>query len=540
MTEPAAEQPHRQPAFLESIIQYVPAGIAAFSVPDFRVLEANRFYQQFLDEPFRSGARPLVGCTLDEFTPQAEEAGVLALFRQVAASGQPLTLSEFEYHGFARGTTYWTWNLAPQHDATGRVRALIVLVVETTDVVLASRQLALALAESQERARALDAVIDQMVDGVVITDEQGKLVMINPAGNALLGRTAPLAPDAPYPPLPPMYTPDGQPYPPDELPLVRAGRGQVVIGAELVVQRPDRTPYILNVNAAPLRRADGQLSGALAVLRDVSEWKEAERLKNEFLSVVSHELRTPLSAILGYSDILLRGLHGPLTERQVRTQQGVRNNAQRLLQLIDDLLDVSKLQAGSITLACEALDLQAAVAQALDAHTRLTAAMSIGVANAVPAGLPAIAADPARFQQILAQLLSNALKFTAPGGRITISAQLSPQPGDAPPDATLLSPDTEPQSCEIMVQDTGIGLSEEQSSHIWDRFYQADSSSSRSYGGTGLGLTIVRQLMALHGGSCWATSPGLNKGTTIHLRLPLAAASLPNPPSPTAGVLPSL
>jgi PAS domain S-box-containing protein len=525
-------QARRQTHFLENIIQHVPAGIVVLTADDFRVVEANRFYLQFLDEPFRSGTRPLVGARVEEFLPQAEEAGILAIFRQVAA-GAAYYRDEFEYAGFARGVTYWTWSVAPIYNDKGQTQSLLMLVVESTEAVQNRRRVAGALQQSEERARELETVINQMTDGVVIADATGRIVRVNPAGATMLGRGALTAPEDEYPQIYQVYTPDGRLYPWNELPLARAGRGHRVLGAELRVRHPNGSERVLSVSAAPLNRDDGTPEGAVAVLRDVTELKEADRLKDEFLAIVSHELRTPLSAILGYSDILLRGLHGPLNERQARAQMGVHNNAQRLLRIINDLLDVTKLEAQEVQLYPAPVSLAQAADTAIRAVQGFAASGKITLQNTVPSDLPPVLADDERLHQMLLNLLTNAIKFTPPGGRITLSAGLSRVNADSAPGQAEDRAAGPPRSAEITVQDTGIGLSEDQIGRIWERFYQADSTSSRSYGGTGLGLYIVRILGTLHGGATWATSPGPNQGTTIHLRLPLAQAPAASPPRPT-------
>ncbi len=523
-------QAQQQTRFLENVIQHVPAGIVVVSADEFRVLEVNRFYLQFLEEPFRSGARLLVGATVEEFLPQAEEAGIIAMFRRVIATGEPFFLTEFEYHGFARGVTYWTWSLAPIYNDAGAVQNLLLLVVESTEAVQTRRQVAAAWQLSEERARELDTVITQMADGVVISDATGQIVRINPAGVEMLGHGIMAGSAEDYSHIYQVYTPDGRLYPWEDLPLTRANRGQTVIRSEVVIRRPDGSERTLSINATPLRGDDAHLTGAVAVMRDVTETKETDRLKDEFLSIVSHELRTPLSAILGYSDILLRGLHGPLNERQGRAQMGVRNNAQRLLQLINDLLDVTRLEARELPLLPVPRGLAEAANTAIHAVQSVTLANSVEVLNTINPDLPPVLADRDRLHQILGNLLTNAIKFTPPGGRIVVDARPSTVPADSPPDQAEGPPDAPIRSIKLTVQDTGIGLTTEQAERMWERFYQADSTSSRSYGGTGLGLYIVRTLVGLHGGTIWATSAGRNQGTTIHLRLPLAPGPQANEP----------
>jgi signal transduction histidine kinase/DNA-binding response OmpR family regulator len=245
--------------------------------------------------------------------------------------------------------------------------------------------------------------------------------------------------------------------------------------------------------------------------------READRLKDEFMAVVSHELRTPLTAISGYSDILLRKLSGPLNERQEGQVTGVRDAARRLLALINDLLDVSKLEAGTLDLHFAALDPQTAIARAA-AGVRVIATskgVTIEARTSPPGGLPPARADDERLQQMLTNLLMNAIKFTPAGGAIWISASV----GNADAGPTLGS------GPEIVfrVEDTGVGLGPGQASRVWDRFYQGESSSTRRFGGAGLGLSIVQRLAELHGGRVEATSPGVNRGSTFAVRLPMAS-----------------
>jgi signal transduction histidine kinase/CheY-like chemotaxis protein len=260
----------------------------------------------------------------------------------------------------------------------------------------------------------------------------------------------------------------------------------------------------------------------LAVLR------EADRLKDEFMAVVSHELRTPLTAISGYADILLRKLSGPLTERQERQVSGIRDAARRLLALINDLLDVSKLETGTVDLHLTAADPDAAIQRAV-AGTRVIAATK-GVHLEVRSPeqlLPPVLADEERLQQILLNLLANAIKFTPQDGLVWIGAT-----------AAMNEHGTE---IVFRVQDTGVGLVPEQLARVWDRFYQAESASTRRFSGAGLGLSIVQRLVELHGGRAEAASAGLNQGSTFIVRLPSATtqAAITRAPTPSARMAPT-
>jgi signal transduction histidine kinase/CheY-like chemotaxis protein len=245
---------------------------------------------------------------------------------------------------------------------------------------------------------------------------------------------------------------------------------------------------------------------------ELAALREADRLKDEFMAVVSHELRTPLTAISGYADILLRKLSGPLSERQERQVSGIRDASRRLLTLVNDLLDVSKLEAGTLDLHLGPVDPRTAIERAV-AGTRVIAANK-GVLLEVreaDAHVPSVMADEERLQQILVNLLMNAIKFTPQGGRvwIEVAAETGEHVGQL----------------AFRVHDTGVGLAPEQVARVWDRFYQAESSSTRRFGGAGLGLSIVRRLTELHGGRAEAFSAGLNQGSTFVVRLPSGEAS---------------
>jgi signal transduction histidine kinase/ActR/RegA family two-component response regulator len=234
------------------------------------------------------------------------------------------------------------------------------------------------------------------------------------------------------------------------------------------------------------------------------ELRRLDELKSEFLAMVSHELRTPLTAIVGYSRLLLRQVHGPLTAKQVEQQEAIFRSAQRLTDLINELLDVSRLESGRVELTPKPTDARAVVDQAIAVVAVAAQAKRIQIANAVEPATPAVHADPERLQQILVNLLSNAVKFTPDGGNVTVSAG------------------RHKAQVWIAVQDTGVGIAREELARIWDPFYQVESTLRRRHGGSGLGLTIVRRLVELHGGLVRAESEGENRGSRFTFTLPVA------------------
>ncbi|MGB9892482.1 response regulator [Thermodesulfovibrio yellowstonii] len=237
--------------------------------------------------------------------------------------------------------------------------------------------------------------------------------------------------------------------------------------------------------------------------------KELDTLKSAFIANMSHELRTPMNAIIGYTDLLLDEVDGPLNDDQKTSLKKVAANARHLLQLINDVLDISKIESGKIELHPREIDLKELIDGIMVTFEPLIAKKGLSFTLNIAAGAEKLYVDEDKTKQILINLISNAVKFTHQGG-ITIKAKVSER-GKAK--------DGSPQFIEISVSDTGIGIKREDLDKIFDKFAQADVSTTRQYEGTGLGLSIVRGLVALHKGMVWAESE-VGKGSTFYVLLP--------------------
>jgi signal transduction histidine kinase len=231
----------------------------------------------------------------------------------------------------------------------------------------------------------------------------------------------------------------------------------------------------------------------------------AERLKSEFIATASHELRTPLTSIRGYIDLLLLGTLGSLSQSQNDFLKVVKNNVVRLVELIDDLLDVSKAEAGEMRLRRETLDMAEVLYEVAESLYSQFTARSISLAIDVPEGLPSVVADRQRMRQVVVNLVNNACKYTPDGGHVDVIAR----------------------SCDdklrVDVRDTGVGIAESARSHIFTPFFRADNPLREQAGGTGLGLSITKTLVDLHGGDIWFESRE-GEGTTFSFTLPLGAS----------------
>lgn len=526
----ASKAERSQRAFLERVIENFPGVLLVVGPPpDWRIELANSRFNNFLPEPYRS-ARSIVGLTSKELSSDSEQGRAMTqLLEHVFETGEAVSFEQFRSENAFMGTTYWNWVAVPVDDVSQAGERMLMLIAhDITESVEARHNQEKSSELAYARAAELDTIISHMADGVAIFDKFGEPVRINPAGMELLGQgviagSVPERHAAQYG----LYTAAGVPFRTEDLPVVRALKGEVVTSETILVRRPNQEETIIRISCSPLTDPEGDINGAVAVFHDITQDKIVERLKDEFLSIVSHELRTPLTAIIGYSDLMLRGVHGGLVDRQAKVLNSVRANADRLLRLINDLLDVSKLESGSVHLTREPTDI-ADVAGRIIAQTRILASNNdVEVHNLLPdRQLNMVVGDEQKLQQIIENLLANAIKFT-PGGTVTVDAYLSPlEPGDPllseqpPPAPTSLR---EPaRSMVISVRDSGAGLEQDQLERIWDRFYQADTTVKRRSGGAGLGLTIVRSLVELHGGQVWATSEGEGKGSTFSFTLPIA------------------
>ncbi|MGB7890582.1 MAG: PAS domain S-box protein [Microcoleus sp.] len=251
------------------------------------------------------------------------------------------------------------------------------------------------------------------------------------------------------------------------------------------------------------------------------EAAEANRIKDQFLGTLSHELRTPLNAILGWAQMLRQRQMSP--EKTAVGLETIERNARLQTQMIEDLLDVSRIVSGKVCLKLFPVDLVRIVETAVKALTPDAEARGIELVSFCGEKVSSVRGDATRLQQVVSNLLSNAIKFTPPSGRVEITLSEDGEPGAAG-DAMLSGP-SPVHSVSIVVKDTGIGISKEFLPFVFDRFRQADSSSTRNYGGLGLGLAIVRHLVELHGGSVWAESPGEGLGSTFGVRLPITTVN---------------
>jgi two-component system phosphate regulon sensor histidine kinase PhoR len=345
----------------------------------------------------------------------------------------------------------------------------------------------------QEQAK-LTAVLDGMVEGVIAVDAHEHVLIMNERVRAIFGLGPGRGERRPF--LEVVRSADLHE-------VFRESREAVsgaVLSRELRVTAP--VPRILQVNAVPLAIGDGG-TGVVMVLHDVTELRRLEQVRTEFVANVSHELRTPLTAIHGYLETLLEGaLDEP--EHARRFLEIVFRHTERLGRLIGDLTDLSNIELGKVSLRLGPVQVRDVLESAVAIVGAKAERGGVAVSVEVPDGLPAVRADHDRLVQIVLNIVDNAVKYTGSGGRVQVSARIAA-----------------PETVEVVVADTGVGIPRADLPRITERFYRVDKARSRELGGTGLGLAIVKHLVLAHGGVLAIESePG--QGTTVRFTLPAA------------------
>jgi two-component system, OmpR family, phosphate regulon sensor histidine kinase PhoR len=342
-------------------------------------------------------------------------------------------------------------------------------------------------AEARAEHAGIAIMLDAISDGILHVNGQGRVLRFNPAAAALLGVDASAV---------------GEPVEKlvrhSELRgiLQRAAAGAAVGAAEIALDERR-----LLVSARPMNDAGGDADGAVVVFVDLTQLRRLEGVRRDFVANVSHELKTPLTSIRGYVETLLEDDALPVETRR-QFLDVVRKNAERLQHIVDDLLDLSRLESGGWRPELQVVDARSIIDDVWSGCSARAAERRITFT--APAGDVPVLADPGGLRQVLANLLDNALRHTPEGGSVEVAACVEP---------------AEPGLVAFEVRDTGAGIPSDALSRIFERFFRVDPARSRADGGTGLGLSVVKHLVESMGGDVSAESE-LGRGTTIRFRLP--------------------
>ncbi len=399
--------------------------------------------------------------------------------------------------------------LTPKVPATSQFVTLTEKVDQLTAEV--ARRLAAERQVFKER-ELLEVTLASVGDAVITTDTEARVTFMNRVAEALTGWPRAAATHLPIEHVFRIINEQTGAAVANPVSRVLADGVTVGLANHTVLISRDGTHRPVEDCGAPIAGPDGHVRGAVLVFRDVTELRHAEReqrearvlaeaasrAKDQFLATLSHELRTPLNVILGWTRILTAADTGQSSHRGL---QVIERNAAALAHLVEDLLDLSRITTGKLSLKYEPLDLAELITVELESIRPLAERKRLLLRSAI-AGPATVHGDAERLHQVLWNLLSNAVKFTPSGGEVSVELTL------------------EPEVAEIRVRDTGDGFMPELKAHMFDPFVQGDGSTTRRHGGLGLGLAVVRQLLAAHGGSIDADSDGPKRGAVFIVRLP--------------------
>jgi signal transduction histidine kinase/HAMP domain-containing protein len=514
-----------QGAFIEEVLDSLPLGVAVLD-SGLIVRKANSTFARIVGrEPLSLAGRGVYEAAAGLAVLSEVVEDVRRTRRAFVNYGLPLELVSRTTTGDARnerdeGAKYWDVILWPMSERSEERGDMLLILSEVSKRVRAEKLATAAFAAEKSRAAELESVINQMDEGVIIVDARGRY-RVNPAAARIIGRKPGEFRDGVDALIADMALRDaeGHVLPAEDTPLGRAlTRGEHVSGEHVQIVRGANEEGVLAVSATPLVGEGGGREGVVAVFRDITpevrqykelmgaygRLREHDRLKSAFVANVSHELRTPLNVIIGLCQLLERDRRQPLAPLQSEAVERMGRNARSLLELVNDLLDYSRLEAGRSALHLEEIEVAGVIedvikgfdAEVTEKHVRLEAEVS-------PA-LGAVKTDRHKLSQVLTNLVSNAVKFTATGTIRVVAAPL---------DGTHWF---------MEVSDTGIGISREALSFIFDEFRQVDDRLTRPYSGVGLGLAITRKIVELLEGEITVESRP-NEGSHFRIVWPLNA-----------------
>lgn len=369
------------------------------------------------------------------------------------------------------------------------------------------------LRTQQNEAARSQAILEGIADGVLVANATGKVILFNAAAERILSVSRTQAVGR---------------YLSDVLGLyggkVRGWLEQIAVwqahpeayqSGEFLSDQLEIERQVVSMHLSPVISPTREFLGVVAAFRDITAEVEADRAKSEFVSTVSHELRTPMTSVKGYVDLLLMGATGPLNDMQQQFLNVIRTNTNRLTSLVNDLLDMSRIEGGKVELNRQPVNMTELINQVVLTLTPKLEEKGLQLLTMVPMDLPRVYGDPDRVVQILTNLVGNAYKYTPVGGEVSIHAYIK--------DAMF----------HVAVADTGIGIAPEDQSRIFSRFYRVDDPLVQEAGGTGLGLAITASLVQMHGGQIFLESePG--EGSIFTATFPLAEGE----PTTTVGLPP--
>lgn len=485
----------RHQEIVRVLVDHAPIGVAVLGpAPDLVFARHNAPFFQLM----AGVASPVVGSTVAELlSPEASET-IRILCLRAARSGEPVTSPEFLWAVGDSTARYVSCTVSPL-GATSDAESFVLTATDITAVVEARE-------DARHLAARLTATLEQMPSGVVVVDAAGRTVMRNDMARRLQPSLTDLSPSSGVDARP-RDPKSGRVLRPHELPLARALAGEHAVSLDYRQhQSGGALDSWIRASAVPLIGPDGVITGALAVCTDVSTEYLAEQARNVSLASAGHELRTPLTSLLGFTRLLLADELGALSKSQRNAIDRIKCSGERLHLLVEDIMDITTIESGHSDLRPSRVDIGAVLGGVVESFAPQVRAKQQQLSLELPREALFAWADPRRVEQIVANLVSNAHKYTLGGGQIMIRAS------------------HEAAGIVVTIEDTGVGLSEDEISSLFTKYYRARNLATWDVPGTGLGLAITRGLVERQGGSITIEStPGV--GSIFGFRLPLDSST---------------
>ena len=351
-----------------------------------------------------------------------------------------------------------------------------------------------AVGKLTEEEKKMTAIVNSIAEGLILVDPNNRILHINPAAERLLD----LSQDSIDKDITELIHND-ELIQIEQTPSKNENTNFV---SEITLIHHDKK-LVLRTIASPFLDENGQTLGTVYLFDDITREKEIDQMKSDFISLVSHELRTPLTSIIGFVSFILDGKAGAINDRQRNSLTRVQRQSKRLAALINDLLDISRIESGRIQMEQAPISILDIVTQRIEEIRPQADEKSIQLDMTAPASVPQIFGDEARMGQVFTNLIGNAIKFTPNNGEVSVKVEA---------DGNLL---------HVEVIDTGPGIPPEERQKIFDKFYQLSDISTRQQGGSGLGLSISKSIVEAHGGKLWIDDGNQGKGSNFQFVLPL-------------------
>lgn len=508
-------------SLLLAALQSAPVALTILSVPDFRLTCVNTLMLDLIRKA--TNRQDVLGARLSEVAP-AGIGGILQNWLSlVVETGAPQIVPDYPEpmpsgqagdESGIENPRHWRFTSSPLFDSQSRVGSLL-LVGEDTTLIFRSRleaeSLALRLKMANDSLSAanlgLQTILRQLPQGVVVIDDQARVTLTNRAAENILGVTLPTGSSFYAHPVKRLHS-DGHAFIDSELPMKLSLEGKTLYGIEIVIVSPIGQTVHTLCSSAPLFNFENRVIGAVSIFQDITELRQLDRLKDEFLSIASHELKNPLTVVKGYVQLLGRinqSTSSPDNSRQLKILSVVERELTRLTDLTNVLLDVSRIQLGGLKLDLKPTELVGLVRRQIE-RVSVLAEQRRQVTLDCPLETIEGIWDRDRIEQVILNLIDNAIKYSPRGGLVKVTIRL-----------------VDESQVIVSIVDQGLGIPESDLERVFERFYRTEPGRSSGAPGTGLGLYVCRQIVTAHGGQIILESK-VGQGSTFSVLLPRGLA----------------